>query len=159
MNHAVGAVTSLNPEPVKVGEVVGKPAQRRGLVQGSVRPMGVVEVFVLPQHGHKVALVPHQSPVEQLDPRLDGMLRGAQDPDAAGAVLDHGKDVHLGTVEEVGGEEVQGQDPLPCDRRNSAHPGPSRRGAGSIPAFLRISQTVDGATVMPSPASSPWIRR
>jgi hypothetical protein len=35
-----------------------------------------------------------------------------QDPDAAGTVLDHGKDVHLGAVEEVGGEEVQGQDPL-----------------------------------------------
>jgi hypothetical protein len=49
--------------------------------------------------------------------------------------------------------------PCACDRRNSAHPGPSRRGAGLIPAFLRISQTVDGATVMPSPASSPWIRR
>jgi hypothetical protein len=28
-----------------------------------------------------------------------------------------------------------------------------------IPALLRICQTVDGATVMPSPASSPWIRR
>ena len=50
---------------------------------------------------------------------------------------------------------------IPCawDRRNSAQPGPSRRGAGSIPALLRICQTVDGATVMPSPASSPWIRR
>ena len=41
--------------------------------------------------------------------------------------------------------------PCACDRRNSPHPGPSRRGAGSIPAFLRISQTVDGATVMPKP--------
>ena len=46
------------------------------------------------------------------DPRLDGMLSGAQDPDATGAVLDHGKDVHLGAVKEVGGEEVQGQDSL-----------------------------------------------
>jgi hypothetical protein len=45
------------------------------------------------------------------------------------------------------------------DRRNSAQPGPSRRGAGSIPALLSICQTVDGATVMPRPASSPWIRR
>jgi hypothetical protein len=50
---------------------------------------------------------------------------------------------------------------IPCawDRRNSAHPGPSLRGAGSIPASLRICHTVDGATMMPSPASSPWIRR
>jgi hypothetical protein len=31
---------------------------------------------------------------------------------AAGAVLDHRKDVHLGAVEEAGGKEVQGQDPL-----------------------------------------------
>ena len=28
-----------------------------------------------------------------------------------------------------------------------------------MPAFLRICQTVNGATVMPSPASSPWILR
>jgi hypothetical protein len=40
------------------------------------------------------------------------MLRGAQDPDPAVTVLDHGKDVHLGAIEEAGGEEVQGQDPL-----------------------------------------------
>ena len=38
---------------------------------------------------------------------------------------------------------------IPCawDRRNSAQPGPSRCGARSIPALLRICQTVDGATV------------
>ena len=44
MNHAADAVTSLNPDPVKVGDVVGESAQRRGLLQGSVRPVGVVEV-------------------------------------------------------------------------------------------------------------------
>jgi hypothetical protein len=32
-------------------------------------------------------------------------------------------------------------------------------GAGSIPAPLRIFQTVDGASLWPSPASSPWMRR
>jgi hypothetical protein len=50
---------------------------------------------------------------------------------------------------------------IPCawDRRNSAQPGPSRRGAGSMPAFLRICQTVDGATVIPNPACSPWMQR
>jgi hypothetical protein len=226
MNHAAGAVTSLNPDPVKVGDVAGQRAQRRGLLQGSVRPVGVAEVFVLPQHGHEVALVPYQGPVGQFaaaaadppfhdrvhsgrldggagdpgargaedfierggeagvpvmnheldprpgvrqvheqvpglphDPRLDGMLRGAQDPDAAGAVLDHGKDVHRGAVEEAAVKKSRAKIPCACDRGNSAHPGPSRRGAGPVPAFLRISQTVDGATVMPSPASSPWIRR
>ena len=45
--------------------------------------------------------------------------------------------------------------PCACDRKNSGQPGPSRRGAGSIPALFRICHTVDAATVMPSPASSP----
>jgi hypothetical protein len=35
--------------------------------------------------------------------------------------------------------------PCACDRRNSGQPGPSWRGAGSIPALLRICHTVDGA--------------
>jgi hypothetical protein len=32
---------------------------------------------------------------------------GAQDPDTAGAMLDHSNDVDLRAVEQVGGEEVQ----------------------------------------------------
>ena len=47
MNHAASAVTSLNPEPVKVGDVAGQRAQRRGLLQGAVRPVVVEEVLVL----------------------------------------------------------------------------------------------------------------
>ena len=43
--------------------------------------------------------------------------------------------------------------------RNCRHVGPERRGAGSMPAARRISHTVDGATAMPSFASSPWIRQ
>jgi hypothetical protein len=70
VNQAAGAVTSLNPDPVKVGDVVGQPAQRRGLLQGSGGPVGVVEVFVLPQRGHKVALVPYQGPVGQFAAQL-----------------------------------------------------------------------------------------
>jgi hypothetical protein len=46
-----------------------------------------------------------------------------------------------------------------CERRKSAHVVEARSGAGSIPACLRISQTVEGATLMPSVVSSPWIRR
>jgi hypothetical protein len=34
-----------------------------------------------------------------------------------------------------------------------------RRGAGSIPAFFKVSRTVDAATFTPRPASSPWILR
>ena len=35
----------------------------------------------------------------------------------------------------------------------------SAAGAGSMPLALRISQTVDAATLTPRPASSPWILR
>lgn len=35
----------------------------------------------------------------------------------------------------------------------------SRSGAGSIPCCFRISHTVEGATLMPRAASSPWMRR
>jgi hypothetical protein len=79
--------------------------------------------------------------------------------DPAGAVLDHGQHVDLGAVEQVGGEEVQRQDPLGLGSQElgPAWAVPAR--SGSIPAPLRICQTVDGATVMPSLASSQWIRR
>ena len=42
---------------------------------------------------------------------------------------------------------------------NCRQVGPERRGAGSMPAARRISQTVEGAPVTPSFVSSPWIRR
>jgi hypothetical protein len=45
------------------------------------------------------------------------------------------------------------------ERRNCDQAGPVRRGAGSIPAFFRISYAVDAAIFTPRPASSPWILR
>jgi hypothetical protein len=64
-------------------------------------------------------------------PRLHRMLGGSEDPDAAGAVLDDGKDGDLGAVEQGGGEEVQRQDP----RRL----GPEElRPARAAPAWRRI---------------------
>ena len=45
------------------------------------------------------------------------------------------------------------------DRRNCDQVTSERVGAGSIPALLRICQTVDAARRWPSPASSPWMRR
>jgi hypothetical protein len=41
------------------------------------------------------------------NPGLDRVLRGAQDADAPGAVLDHRQDVDLRAIEQVSGEEVQ----------------------------------------------------
>jgi hypothetical protein len=49
MNHASGTVAPLDPEVIQVGDAIGQPAQRRGLVQGSVRPGGVAEVLVFTQ--------------------------------------------------------------------------------------------------------------
>jgi hypothetical protein len=43
--------------------------------------------------------------------------------------------------------------------RNSLLVGPLRCGAGSIPAFFKISHTVEYAILCPSRANSPWIRR
>lgn len=44
-------------------------------------------------------------------------------------------------------------------RRKSARVVLCRSGAGGMPCSLRISRTVEAATLMPSAASSPWIRR
>ncbi len=43
--------------------------------------------------------------------------------------------------------------------RNCFQSAAARRGAGSIPAALRISQMVEGAILCPRPVSSPQIRR
>lgn len=58
MNHTPSAVAPLYPELIQVGDAIGQRAQPRGLVQGSVRPTGVVEVLALVQLGHQVPLVP-----------------------------------------------------------------------------------------------------
>jgi hypothetical protein len=64
-------------------------------------------------------------------PRLNRVLRGAQNPDPAGAMLDHGQDVDRRAVEEIGGEEIQRQDPL---RLGPQELGPVR----SVPARRRL---------------------
>jgi hypothetical protein len=45
------------------------------------------------------------------------------------------------------------------ERRNAAQLVEVRSGAGSMPASLRISHTVDAATVIPRTSTSPWMRR
>jgi hypothetical protein len=68
IRHASGAVAPPDADAVQVGDAVGQRAERRGLFQGAVWPVGVVEVLVLAQDGHQVALVPDQGPVQQLAP-------------------------------------------------------------------------------------------
>jgi hypothetical protein len=43
MDHACCAVTPLDPEMIQVGDVGGQQAERRGLLQGPVRPVSVVK--------------------------------------------------------------------------------------------------------------------
>jgi hypothetical protein len=43
MNHASGAVTPDDAEAIEVGDGMGQRAERRGLVQGAVRPVRVAE--------------------------------------------------------------------------------------------------------------------
>jgi hypothetical protein len=68
MNHASGAVAPEDAEVIQIGDIIWQRAEWRGLVQGVMRPMGVIEVLVLAQHSHQVALVPDQCPVQQLTP-------------------------------------------------------------------------------------------
>ena len=70
MDDATHAVMPPDPEVIQVGDAIWQRPQWRGLVQGAVRPVGVVEVLVLPQHHHQVALVPDQGPVQQLTPAV-----------------------------------------------------------------------------------------
>jgi hypothetical protein len=46
-----------------------------------------------------------------------------------------------------------------CERSKAAHVLEARSGAGSMPASLSISQTVDAATFTPRTRSSPCTRR
>jgi hypothetical protein len=74
-------------------------------------------------------------------------------------MLDHGQDISLGAIEKVSCEESHATVTSAWERRNSDHAGPLRRGAGSMPAFFKISHTIDAETRTPSPASSPWLLR
>ncbi len=88
-----------------------------------------------------------------------GMHGDSEDADVPGGVLDHGQDVGLGAVEQVGRERSRARIMSAWERRNCDQAGPVRPGAGPMPWVLRISHTVDAATLTPGSASSPWIRR
>ena len=57
MNHASGAVAAMDPELIEVGDAIGQRAQRRGLLQGAVRPVGVVEGLVVAQDDHRMFFI------------------------------------------------------------------------------------------------------
>ena len=68
MDDATSAIMSPDPEMIQVGDAIWQGPQWRNLIQGAVRPVRIVEILVLPQHRHQVALVSDQGPVEQLTP-------------------------------------------------------------------------------------------
>ena len=70
MDDATCVVVPPDPEVIEVGDAIWQGPQWSGLVQGAVRPVGVVEILVLPQHHHQVAQVPDQGPVQQLTPAV-----------------------------------------------------------------------------------------
>ncbi len=88
-------------------------------------------------------------------PFTGGMQGAAEDADAPGCVLDYGQDVGLGAVGQVDGEESRARMASAWERRNCDQVSPLCRRPGSMPLALRISQTVDAATLTPRPASSP----
>jgi hypothetical protein len=78
---------------------------------------------------------------------------------ATGAVLDHHQEVEAAEEDGVDVGEVDREDRVSCAARNCRQVGPERRGAESMPAFLKIFQTVEAAMWWLSPTSSPWMRR
>jgi hypothetical protein len=56
MDHASDAVAPPDADVVQVGDIIWQRAQRRGLVQGAVSPMRVVEILVLAQDGTSVGI-------------------------------------------------------------------------------------------------------
>jgi hypothetical protein len=87
-------------------------------------------------------------------PFPSGMHGDSQDADSPGGVLDHGQDIGLGAAEQAGREEAACQDRvgLGALELRPDRPGSARR--GSIPAFFRVSHTVDAATFTPSTAAA-----
>jgi hypothetical protein len=113
--------------------------------QGPEAPVGVVEV--------------HEQVARQLGQPRSGRVRGdAQDVRSAGGVLHDEERVEPVQGDRVEVEQVAGKIACTCAWRNWAQVGPARRGAGSIPAALRIVHTVQAPIWEPSPASSPWTR-
>ena len=69
VEDAAEAVPSVDVEPgggVRLGDRWGQCAQRPGVRDSLVRPVGVAELLELAQGVQQVRLIPDQGPVEQL---------------------------------------------------------------------------------------------
>jgi len=87
------------------------------------------------------------------------MRGGAEDTDPAGGVFDDGEDVLTLPGQVIVSMKSTARSACAWLRRRSAEEVVDRWGAGSTPSTLRISQTVEVATLIPRVGSSPWMRR
>ncbi len=93
---------------------------------------------------------------------LPGGVRGdSGELHAPGGQLDEHECIEATEQHGVDGEEIAGDDPVGLCAQERAPPlrRPARSGAGSMPACWRIVHTVLAAIRIPSPESSPSIRR
>jgi hypothetical protein len=74
-------------------------------------------------------------------------------------VLDDHQAVQPGERDRLDMKEITGEDSLGLGAQEFSPGRPDLAGAGSIPAFFKITQTIDGAILRPRPASSPAILR
>src|SRR5437867_4418340 len=78
MDHASGAVAPPDAEVVQVGDAIRQRAEWRGLVQGAVWPVRVVEVLVLaPKTRIRRVLQPHKP---KIIPRPGSQARTSPPP-------------------------------------------------------------------------------
>ena len=86
---------------------------------------------------------PEQVACQLSQPRGGWVGGDAEHMDPAGGVLDDEERVEPVQGDRVEVEQIAGEDAWACARRNWAQVGPARRGAGSMPAALRIFHTVE----------------
>jgi hypothetical protein len=83
----------------------------------------------------------------------------AGDVELACAVLEEDQGVHPAQIDQVDVDEVAGDDALGLRGQELAPRRPAAARAGSMPAAVKISQTVVAPIECPRRTGSPWIRR
>ena len=108
--------------------------------------------------------VHHQVAGHLRDPCIVGVGGDTEDPDPAGGVLNDGEHIGAGAIEQINGEEVGGNDRLglSVEELRPRRSGTTRCGWQACPGEdlpHRRRGHGNAESGMPSPASSPWMRR
>ncbi|MFI6299942.1 hypothetical protein ACIBEJ_50705 [Nonomuraea sp. NPDC050790] len=150
-----GLVTNLVVNGVEVTEYVEAELDRRNPVRLLIRSEDPADLREAARQLH----AGWAATIERIRRTRGRVCGGAEHPDASGGWVDDGQDVPTPSTESDGLDEIAGQQCIGLGAQESAQVVDARSGAGSMPSFLRISQTADGATLMPSVTSSPCTRR